>query len=840
MATDESGAPVIDFTARDFSTVRQRLLELIQQRFPRSWRDLTESQVAIAIMEIISWSHDVHGFYMDRIANESFLPTAQRLDSVIDHGASVGYKLRPATAASATITATLSSVQPTDLIIEAGTSFTSGSGVKFEFLENFRLPANSLSNVDTIYAVEGSTNVEETRGTGAAYQNITTSLGPVINGSITVTVAGEVWTEVDSLTLASAENVYEVSYDDSGKAIISFGNGIFGNVPLAGYSIVVNYRVGGGTKGNVAAGDINTQVRALKDGSDPAAYAYVSITNLVRGSGGNASETLKEGKVNIPRFVQANDRAVTGNNSISDDYAALAVAFRSDEAGSITYAKSRIKQEVPELNTLELIMWARDEINRVVGVDPSSELAIAILDYLEGKKTTCTRMEAVAGDVLYVDFFYLLTMYAGFPLTTAVNEIQTAVQDRFNTVDIYPGGWVHLSDYYRIADSASGVDYARVSQIVGSKLQTYVVPGFIGVDVMITLPHDDNLIPGSVVVSVNAVSASDDRDGSMEGNIDPLFAHTVDYETGFLTMKWAESQSGDLTVEYRTIAHRDVQADVFVGDTTIMSPAKYKFRLEENIVPGTLVIEVFTTANKRRYKLVDNGAGGFTESTLTETAAEGDSCLVIPVYSFVLGPESTPGTVVVSILDSDGDVRYSFTDDGTGLFTAPALAGADNTINYVSGAVNLHFAGGFREKIDSPSGPFTVGETVNGGLAKILGVETVGPDTYLYLNFEVAVGETITGDVSGESGTVDAVEPTNPQTGETISVNYAVAPALTSPSSVVYETGNVTLTFLNPRRPMNGQQGRATYTRQLIAVSGDLPVSDLEVAVLGQVNVERA
>ena len=90
------------------------------------------------------------------------------------------------------------------------------------------------------------------------------STTPVIDDSVTVTVNGELWSEVASLaTAASDENVFQVKTFASGVTTILFGDGAFGAVVPTDALIEVSYRVGGGTDGNIAVNTITTSITGI-------------------------------------------------------------------------------------------------------------------------------------------------------------------------------------------------------------------------------------------------------------------------------------------------------------------------------------------------------------------------------------------------------------------------------------------------------------------------------------------------------------------------------------------------------------------------------------------------
>jgi hypothetical protein len=94
-----------------------------------------------------------------------------------------------------------------------------------------------------ITLVEGETRNQTFASDGTAGQRFQCSFGPVISGSIVVTVNNVVWTEIDNLVYSAGGNNYELDYDAFDKVTVIFGDGISGAIPPLGANISVTYRI---------------------------------------------------------------------------------------------------------------------------------------------------------------------------------------------------------------------------------------------------------------------------------------------------------------------------------------------------------------------------------------------------------------------------------------------------------------------------------------------------------------------------------------------------------------------------------------------------------------------
>jgi predicted phage baseplate assembly protein len=122
----------------------------------------------------------------------------------------------------------------------------------------------------------------------------------------------EPWAEVDDFFGAGPDdNVYALNRS-TGE--IRFGDGFHGAIPVANVAnpganvLAREYRYGGGTQGNVAAGALHN-LRNAVDGID-----INKVTNVMASYGGRDEETLDQAKQRAPSAIRARCRAVTADD----------------------------------------------------------------------------------------------------------------------------------------------------------------------------------------------------------------------------------------------------------------------------------------------------------------------------------------------------------------------------------------------------------------------------------------------------------------------------------------------------------------------------------------------
>jgi hypothetical protein len=257
----------------------------------------------------------------------------------------------------------------------------------------------------------------------------------------------------------------------------------------------------------------------------------------------------------MPRWVSTNGRAVT-----EQDFDTLGERFSDVVYGSFAYVKAKLRQEIPELNTVDIYTWARDAAGTIV--TPSAGLKNALQEYFmnngEGSvRLICTDVEVQDGNVVYVDVDATLTISDLYAATTVSGAVEDELDEYFSSPSNRPGTPVRLSHLYDRIQDTTGVEHALVNTITASYLTTETMATGDGVTVAynFTLTLDSNLpvVPNTVEVTVDDMVAQDDGDGNLL--IGAATVGTVDYDTGAvaITFPAAPNNGSSINVEYRHI-----------------------------------------------------------------------------------------------------------------------------------------------------------------------------------------------------------------------------------------------------------------------------------------------
>jgi uncharacterized phage protein gp47/JayE len=334
---DELYIPQVDYTSRDYTSIREDLIALIPNFAPQ-WTSRDSSDFGIVLLELFSYVGDLVNYQIDRAANESFIDTATQRDTVIKLASLLGYTPNSASPATGAVTLTnngTSTISIPALTILNTQQDITGATIYF-----------TLDSAITSLAAGASTTANVTQGSIAYVEPLGNSDGsksqafPLSNTGVftntadttmSVTVNGTTYTKTPYLIDYSATDlVYTTYIDGAGVTYIKFGDGVSGNIPPSGSVITATYRYSTTTPslGNIPAGSLNV-INVVDN---------VVVTNALAFSGGADEESTDSIRVNAPKSLRAINRAV----SLSD-YVSLALKVNGvSKANAIANAFSSV------------------------------------------------------------------------------------------------------------------------------------------------------------------------------------------------------------------------------------------------------------------------------------------------------------------------------------------------------------------------------------------------------------------------------------------------------------------------------------------------------------------
>lgn len=487
-----AASPPIDYTNRDYASLRQALLDLARLRLPE-WTDRSPADFGVLMVDLFAYAADVVLYYQDRIANESFLHTAVERRSVMHLLRLIGYEMAPPVAAAAELTLTFKAPPQgaaRRALIPTGAQFLSAGPdpQTFEYVGpdlTIDLDSDQVEPGPKDTRVYRTLPVQHSRGvrlevlggsTGEPNQRFRLSQKPLILDSLVIEVdegAGWVaWDRRESLlynrapdgriTLSSAlARDYYVQFDDDDTGWVVFGDGVYGRRPAPGQgNIRASYRVGGGAVGNVPRRAIAAALTKI--------HLLEAVTNEQPAAGGADHESIEHAVRFGPLAFRSGQRAVT-----LTDYIALA-----HQAGGV----AKVRAHLRSWNQIELYVAPAGE-----GAGPVPEdLRRRLLAYFEDKRVAGTFVDII--DPTYVAISIALDVVAArnYRVEQVRQGVQAAVRALYAFDNVDFGQPLYLSDLYARVDTVPGVQAITVRRFrrveAGGKIVDVPVDGRIDLE----------------------------------------------------------------------------------------------------------------------------------------------------------------------------------------------------------------------------------------------------------------------------------------------------------------------------------------------------------------------
>ena len=178
----------INYTSKDFSTIKADLIEYTKSYFPDTYKDFNETSPGMMLIELASYVGDVLSYYIDYNYKESLLTTATERKNVLRLAEFLGYKTTPTTPAIARLRINTEFAADSNGNPDFSNLATVGgrieSGLKVGSTENSELIFETMGDVD--FTISGSPDVPplvtSTRQDGTARTYIATRFVNAVSG----------------------------------------------------------------------------------------------------------------------------------------------------------------------------------------------------------------------------------------------------------------------------------------------------------------------------------------------------------------------------------------------------------------------------------------------------------------------------------------------------------------------------------------------------------------------------------------------------------------------------------------------------------------------------------
>jgi hypothetical protein len=467
----------VDYTARAYDDAKQAMIARIPAHLPE-WRNRTENDFGIVLIELFAYMSDMLSFYIDRAANESSLQTAVLRESVLAFAEMLGYvpdHMIPATGSvtfSAAPGRTEATVIPAGTVLQTDTPNSDAPSVSFTTDEELTIPPEAVNG--SVGVTQGLQVYEELIGTSTGAASAQFSLFQINVDPESVVVdmhTGDVatrWQRLDSLLAAGpSDQAYTVFIDANNVAFVRFGDGANGMIPPQAAEIRASYRVADGAAGNVVANVITVITEAI-DG-------IVSVTNPVATQGGADREGLDSIRAALPGSVKAVNRAVA-----LEDFEPLA-----KQVNGVLHAKA----DADVYTSVNLYVVPTQ------GGNPSPNLVSDIEEFFSTRTLIGTDVTVLNPTYVPVNFEIDLSVLPTFFAIETRDRVVAALNDALSLPQVDLNTTVTLSTVYRAILGVPGVDFADVTMMARDDVaQTGNAPQIFAIDEVPT--------PGDISITV--------------------------------------------------------------------------------------------------------------------------------------------------------------------------------------------------------------------------------------------------------------------------------------------------------------------------------------------------
>jgi hypothetical protein len=473
----ENEIPVsIDYTSRAYYALKEELIARIQARIPE-WTASESADFGLALVEAFAYMGDIANYYIDRIANESFITTATQRDSILSIAETYGYA--PSGYTNSLVTVKFFNESESVVVIPAETR-VSGEVVFADTVETVTFTtssdcsigpaANGARGESTVLAYQGELNTVEANSIygvqlgssdGEPNQKFEITDFPVVTNSIEVYVQGgtawKKWTRVQHLLdYGPNDAVYTTRLDQDNNTYILFGDGISGAIPTFQSIIRAKYVVGGGTLGNIAVGVLDTiaKVPGLSQQQTNALAGYIDVTNTTAGLGGSNPESNDSIRQNAPLYLRAQNRAIT-----LDDFENLALSVENcGKANAIANSPTSVTLYIAPYRGFEDFEPTPGVVEETgVATVEWDALKSAVNTYLSDKMLIGTTLTITRPTYVPVTVNIEFTLNGEFTQSETEKAIKTKMVENFSYNYVDFGAELTVQDVEYVLQRVSGV-----------------------------------------------------------------------------------------------------------------------------------------------------------------------------------------------------------------------------------------------------------------------------------------------------------------------------------------------------------------------------------------------
>jgi len=543
----------LEVSELDFDDIRGNLKTYLRSQTQFNDYDFEGSAMA-TLLDVLAYNTHYNAYYLNMVANEMFLDTAQQRDSVVSRAKELGYTPISSLGASSEVKVKFDGLPAgtSQVIIPKNSKFTTTVD---DITYTFVTPQAEKIEASISGVLEKKIKIREGEPLSFSWTVGSTPTRYIIPNknvdttSITVTVQDSS-TDTNSTEFIEATNINQVFVTSpiffieeasDQKYELVFGSGSLGKSLKTGNIVKVEYLV---NNGDAANGATTFSVDSIDIGID---YTSATITSVESpATGGRNQESIESIKFSAPRNFQTQNRAV-----VAEDYQRIILAENSDIQSVVAFGG---EDAVPAQNGKVLIA-IKPFNEKFTTVERKSQIKNSIKD----RTPLAVDPSIVDGNYTYIiptiTTYYDLTKSSltdaavESNIRTAIDEYAVSSLERF-------GNKFRYSRFVRTLDNTSGGYILNNDASV--RMQKRITPNT-NASESVNLYYNNPIRKGSLESSQFTfggfkVNLSDDRSGVVsifrynEDNSTIIMdanAGTIDYDTGHVFLPNFEPTSYD-------------------------------------------------------------------------------------------------------------------------------------------------------------------------------------------------------------------------------------------------------------------------------------------------------
>ena len=322
----------LQITELDFDEIKSNLKTYLKGQTQFTDFDFEASGMNI-LLDTLAYNTHYNAFMANMLANEMFLDTAVKRNSVTSHAKALGYTPTSVKAPVAYVKVQVNDANTASVIMPEGFYFSSTiDGVTYQFVNT---TARTVSPSAGVYIFGETDGIPIYEGTWVTTeytvdvddpdqrfliqnQNVDTATLQVQVQKSSTDTTKTVYTLADNLVnITTATTAYFIQETTDGEWEVYFGDGLVGKAVGDGNIVILKYIVSNVDEANGAS--------AFTPSGAISGFTNITVTTETAAAGGAAAETIDSIKHNAPFNYSTQNRAVT-----AADYKAILPTLYAD------------------------------------------------------------------------------------------------------------------------------------------------------------------------------------------------------------------------------------------------------------------------------------------------------------------------------------------------------------------------------------------------------------------------------------------------------------------------------------------------------------------------------